>query len=405
MDMFWIIGADSFVYALNRMAQTPTTQFLARQLDHAEWEGFHFYDLIFPLFLFIVGVSLVFSLAKKEVSGRRDVLSRIFRRSVLLFLLGIFYSGGLSNAWPDIRLMGVLNRIALAYLFSALLFYFFKPRALAAIALGLLAGYWALLTFVPIRDVQLTKVDLALRAEQAGDINTAMHLRENGNFSAVKDSPAWAGAKQIFYSTVDRVTGKYGKGHNVADHFDFQFLPGRKYDVFFDPEGLLSTLPAIVSCLLGVFAGLLLRSQSVSANRKVIYLICSGIAAAALGWLWNIQIPVIKKIWTPSYTLVAGGYSTVLLGVFYFIVDVWQARTWCRPFMWIGMNSIAIYLASNMVGGFRKLATRLAGGDVSGFFDSHFAKGFGEMTVSAAGLILAFWLAHFLYRRKIFLRL
>jgi predicted acyltransferase len=139
IDMFWIIGADSLVYALNRMAQTPATRFLARQLDHAEWEGFHFYDLIFPLFLFIVGVSLVFSLARKQKTGRRAMLARIARRSVLLFLLGIFYSGGLSSVWPDVRLMGVLNRIALAYLFSALLFIFFKPRVLAAISLGLLA--------------------------------------------------------------------------------------------------------------------------------------------------------------------------------------------------------------------------------------------------------------------------
>src|SRR5512136_347956 len=109
-DMFWIIGADALVYALNRMSQTRPTSFLATQLEHAEWEGFHFYDLIFPLFIFIVGVSLVYSLTRTIAqAGRAEALRRIFRRSVLLFALGIFYSGGLTNPWPDVRLMGVLN--------------------------------------------------------------------------------------------------------------------------------------------------------------------------------------------------------------------------------------------------------------------------------------------------------
>jgi predicted acyltransferase len=103
--------------------------------------------------------------------------------------------------------------------------------------------------------------------------------------------------------------------------------------------------------------------------------------------------------------LVAGGYSAILLGVFYQIVDVWQARAWCQPFVWMGMNSITVYLASNMLGGFRKLAARIAGGDVQVFLDQHVAKGFGGMVVSIVGLLLAFWFVHFLYRRKVFLRL
>src|SRR5215467_10704285 len=146
-DMFWIIGADSLVSALNRMSKTGPTRFLATQLEHAEWEGFHFYDLIFPLFVFIAGVSLVFSLTKAiETAGRAEALKRVLRRGLLLFLIGIFYSGGFTHLWPDMRLMGVLNRIALAYLFAGLLFCFFKPRALVAFCAGLLLGYWALMT-------------------------------------------------------------------------------------------------------------------------------------------------------------------------------------------------------------------------------------------------------------------
>jgi predicted acyltransferase len=404
-DMFWIIGADSFVYALNRMTDTPVVRFLGRQLDHAEWEGFHFYDLIFPLFIFIVGVSLVFSLSKNREAGRATALIRIVRRSFLLFLLGIFYSGGLTNPWPDIRLMGVLNRIALAYFFAAILFTFFKPKVLAVLSIVLLAGYWALLTFVPIRDIQLTRESLGRQAELAKDSGTAQLFKNPVNFSAIKESAAWTAAEQLFYETDKKVSGKFDKGYNLANHLDFQYLPGRKYDVFFDPEGLLSTIPSIVSCLLGVFAGLLLRSPAIPGRRKAVYLICFGILASVLGWAWHFQIPLVKKIWTPSFVLVAGGYSSILLGFFYLVVDVWQARKWCKPFVWMGMNSITIYLANSIVGGFRRLSPRIVGGDVSSFFNSHVAQGAGDLVITAAGMFLAFWLVYFLYKRRIFLRI
>jgi predicted acyltransferase len=405
-DMFWIIGADSLIYALNGMSKSRPTSFLAEQLDHAEWAGFHFYDLIFPLFVFIVGVSLVFSLTKTiERAGRAEALKRVFRRSLLLFAVGIFYSGGFTSPWPDIRLMGVLNRIALAYFFGGLLFCFFKPRVLVAICVGILAGYWAIMTFVPVRDIQLTKDNLARLATRAGEKQTAALFEDEGNPSSVKNSPAWLAAEKMFYATTNRVVGKFDQGLNLANHIDFEYLPGRKYDTFFDPEGYLSTIPAVATCLLGVFAGLLLRNQSLQGTQKVVWLIAFGIAGIALGWLWNAQFPVIKKIWTSSYVLVAGGYSAILLGVFYLIVDVWQARAWCQPFVWMGMNSITIYLAGNILGDFRPLAMRLAGGDVKMFFDNAVAKGFGEMVISIVGLLLAFWIVHFLYERKIFLRL
>jgi predicted acyltransferase len=405
-DMFWIIGADSLVYALNRLSHTPATSFLADQLEHAEWEGFHFYDLIFPLFVFLVGVSIVFSLTKAIArAGRAEALKRVLRRTILLFLVALFYSGGFTNPWPDIRLMGVLNRIALAYGAAGLLFCFLKPRALALTCFGLLLGYWAVLTLVPIRDIQLEKTNLARLADQAGDPQSAALFRESGNPSAVKASPAWAAAEKIFYATTNRVTGKFGHGYNVSDHFDFQYLPGRKYDTFFDPEGFISTIPAVATCLLGVFAGLLLSNPIASDRNKVLYLVGAGLLSAALGWLWNLELPVIKKIWTSSYVLVAGGYSAILLGLFYWIVDVRQMRTWCQPFVWMGMNSITIYLTSNIIGGFRRLAARLAGGDIRLFFDQHLAKGSGDLLLSIVGLLLAFWFVYFLYRRRVFLRL
>jgi len=280
-DMFWIIGADALVGALNKMSHTGPTAFLANQLEHAEWEGFHFYDLIFPLFVFIVGVSLVFSLSKTiEQSGRTEAVKRVVRRGVLLYVIGIFYYGGFSNAWPGIRLVGVLNRIALAYFFAGLLFCFFKPRSLIGICAGLLIGYWALMSLVPIRDIQLTPTNIARLATEAGDTNTAAYFedKDSPNASTVRNNPAWTGAQRLFYSTTRLVIGKYEKGYNLSDHTDFQHLPGKKWDTFSDPEGLLSTIPAVATCLLGVLAGLLLKNQKVQDSRKVAYLIGVGLA-------------------------------------------------------------------------------------------------------------------------------
>lgn len=404
-DMFWIIGAESLVWALHQMRPSKPVQFLARQFEHADWEGFRFYDLIFPLFIFMAGVSLVFSLGRiLTESGRTAAVKRIIRRSVILFALGVIYYGGVSSPWPDIRIMGVLNRIALAYLFAGLLFCFFKPRTLACIAVVTLLLYWGALALIPIRDIRLDKAYLAELAEKTGDRRSALLLREPGNPSAVKNSEAWAAAVRLFNATTNRVTGKYEKGLNLVNHFDFQYLPGRKWDVFFDPEGILSTFPAVVTCLLGVFAGLLLKDPNVASLRKVALLVGIGIMSAVLGWLWNPLFPVIKKIWTSSYVLVAGGYSAILLGLFYLVVDVWELRFWCKPFVWIGMNSITVYLTSNFVGGFRKLAARIAGGDIQMWFNAHVARGAGDMLVAVVGLLLMFWFVNFLYRKEIFLR-
>ena len=410
-DMFWIIGADSLVYALSRMSQNPATKFLAAQLDHAEWAGFRFYDLIFPLFVFMVGASIVFSLTKIiNESGRVGAMHRVLKRGILLFLIGLIYSGGVTEPWPNMRLMGVLNRIALAYTAAGLLFICFKPRTLVGVCGGLLIGYWALLSFVPIRDIQLEKENLAILAERAGDPRSARLFREAGNAaainpSALKDSALWATTELIYAATTNRVTGKFEPGYNLANHFDFEHLPARKYDLFYDPEGILSTIPAVATCLLGVFAGLILQSGAFSTDKKLLWLFGAGVAGVALGWGWGLQFPVIKKIWTSSYVLVAGGYSALLLGAFYLVVDVWKYQRWCQPFVWMGMNAITIYLIKNFLGGtFSKLSARVLGGDVKLWLDAHVAKGFGDLLIAVGGLLIAFWLVRFLHQKKIFLR-
>jgi len=405
-DMFWIVGAASLVAALKRMSPNAVTQFLSYELGHASWEGFHFYDLIFPLFVFISGVSLVFSLSKAlDKNGRTEVLKRLFRRGLLLYAAGIFYYGGLDNAWPGIRMLGVLQRIAIAYFFAGLLFCLFKTRVLAGICVGLLVGYWALMTFVPIRDIQLTKRNLGALAAKAGDTNAVALFDQDGNPSTMRNSPVWAAAERMYYATTNRVTAKFIAGLNLSDHCDFLYLPGRRYSNFYDPEGLLSTIPAVATALLGVFAGLLLKNSQVRDEKKIVYLVSFGLTGVLLGWLWNMQFPVIKKIWTSSFVLVAGGYSAILLAAFYWIVDVLGYQRWCRPFVWIGMNSITIYLVENITGGFDRIAERFVGGDVKAFFDSHVAQGFGDLIIALLGLLLALLLMRFLYQRKVFLRI
>lgn len=383
-DMFWIVGGDSLAAALDKTGGgRGITGLLGEQLEHVEWAGFHFYDLIFPLFVFIVGVSLVFSLSRTiEQHGRGEALKRVFKRSVLLFLVALFYSGGFSTHWPDIRLLGVLNRIALCYFFASLIYCFVPRRGMVAICAGLLFGYWALMTFVPFPDVRPVNAAGELISQKQTATNTA----------------------QLNFASTNRLQGVFEPGLNLANYLDAKYLPGKKWDKTWDPEGILSTLPAIASCLLGVFAGLFLKSSRVDDRKKVLWLVGAGMVGVVAGFAWGLQFPVVKKIWTSSFVLVAGGYSAVLLGVFYLVVDVLKFQGWCQPFVWIGMNPITIYLTDNVVS-FRRVAARFLGGDVQGFFNSAVTSGFGDLVLSLGEAGLAILLAWWLYRRRIFLRL
>ena len=308
--------------------------FLGTQLHHAPWEGFTFYDFVFPLFIFITGVAIVLSLPRLvEREGRAKAHLRVLRRALLLYGLGLIYYGGIKHGWHDIRFLGVLQRIAICYLVAALLFLNFNLRGLIATFVALLVGYWALMTFVPVPGI---------------------------------------GA------------GHFGPDQNLANWIDANYLPGRLWDKTRDPEGLLSTLPAIGTCLLGVFAGMLLRDIRVKPDQKSLWLIGAGIVLVLAGHLWALQFPIIKAIWTSSFVLVAGGYSAILLGVAHQIVDVWGLKKWATIFVWIGANAILLYFLNGLIG-FEPVATRIVGDNITDFFDDLVTDGTGAVRRQSRG--------------------
>ena len=347
--MFWILGAEAIVHDLAKVHRGPVVQVLDAQMNHKPWDGFAFYDLIFPLFVFIAGVSLVFSLSRLiETEGREAAIKRIVIRSLVLYLLGVVYYGGFSKHFADVRLLGVLQRIALCYLSAGLLFCFVRVNGLVAVVVALLVGYWSLMTYVPVPGI---------------------------------GPPSLA------------------EGKNLANYIDAQFLPGRKWDGDHDPEGLLSTLPAVASCLLGVLAGLLLRHNKIGPYEKAFCLLIAGAAGVGLGFAWGIEFPVIKKLWTSSFVLVAAGYSAMLLGAFYLVLDVWQWRHWAGPLVWIGANPITLYLLDGIVN-YRDLAERCIGGDLGQVV----FRQYGPLAVSTLAVLFMLAVARFLFVRQIFLR-
>jgi predicted acyltransferase len=358
-SIFWIIGGDGAVLALDRILKDkgPTLSaiggFLGTQMSHAPWEGLRFYDFVFPLFLFVTGVSIVLALPRLvESEGRTQAHLRVLRRALVLYGLGLIFYGGISQHWSDVRFVGILQRIAICYLFASLLFLNLDWRGLVVALVALLGGYWALMTFVLVPGI---------------------------------------GA------------GSFAPDANLANWIDAHYLPGRLWDKTRDPEGLLSTLPAIGTCLLGVLAGLLLKDERLTPSERSLWLIGAGIAMVAAGYLWGLQFPIVKSIWTSSFVLVAGGYSAILLGAIYQVADVWGWKTWATIFVWIGVNAITLYFINGVVG-FQPFARRFVGGDIAAWLNQTVTPGTGLFVTHVVGLAFAVALAGFLYRRKIFLR-
>jgi predicted acyltransferase len=351
-DMFWIIGGEEIFHVLAQTTGWAGAVFMADQFTHVDWNGYRPYDNIFPLFLFLAGVSTPFAIGSRfEKGDARFILARkIIQRGLILVLLGVLYNNGLfQKPIGEWRFPSVLGRIGLAGMFAQLIYLYTYPNQRAQYVWfgGLLLGYWALLLF---------------------------------------------GAAPGF------APGDLTMEGNVVSYLDRLILPGKLHKGIHDPEGLLSTLPAIGTGLLGVFAGTLLRRKDMTETRKVLWLTGTGVVCVAVGWLWNVVLPVNKNLWTSSFVLVAGGWSFLMLALFYWIIDVRGWQRWSFFFVVIGMNSILIYLVGEVLD-FDHATEYLFGGMLQ----------HTNLAVNGVGMVLGFlavkWaFLYFLYRMNVFLR-
>lgn len=301
-DMLFIMGLSGLVVSLCELWPGELSTWLTAQMGHAAWHGFFHHDTIFPLFLFIAGISFPFSVAKQRANGldERRIVAKVVRRALTLVLLGLVYNGLFKLEWATLRIPSVLGRIGLAWMFAALLFLNFGVRARAAIAVAILVGYGAVLQFV-----------------QAPDMPDAGILTREGN---------------------------------IVGYIDRMIMPSHLYKkALFDPEGLLSTLPAVVTAMLGMFAGEFVRSDRFSGNRKAAYMALGAVVLLLSTCCVSPLQPINKMLWTPAFVFAAGSYSLAMFALFYYLVDVLQWRRWTYFFKVVGVNSITIYLLQRIV--------------------------------------------------------
>lgn len=375
-DMFWIVSGEGIFHGLAaavknkygliqdkttwQIATTEQLSFFERilvgisnQLHHTVWNGFTFYDLIFPLFIFIAGVSMPFSYSR-QLSGGSDARKKIYRslikRTFILLLLGMIVNGLLQfKPYDEIRFASVLGRIALSCFVAAIIYLNASFRWRIAWVVLLLLGYWLMLMVIPVQGFG------------AGD------LTAEGNFAAF----------------IDRL-----------------FLPGKLHRTVYDPEGVLSTIPAIATALLGVFTGEFLRLQQPAKQKKTLYLVIAGAALVFTGWLWSFVFPINKNLWTSSFVLYTGGWSLLLLALFYFAIDVVGFKTWSMPFVWLGCNSILIYMAAHGVVNFLSTSEFVFGGLIK-----QFSPQWNEALLWTGVALIQFIALYLLYKRKLFLKL
>lgn len=351
-DMFFIMGGDVLFRSLGRLFPDTFWATIGTQMYHKAWNGFAFEDLIFPLFLFIAGISFPFSLAKQRESGKSeaDIRRKILSRGLKLVLLGCIYNGLLQFDFEHQRYASVLARIGLAWMFAALLATRLQSKGRMAVVAVLLLGYWALLAGVPAPDA--------------------------------------AGA------------GVFTMEGSLVGYVDRLLLPGGLHGGIHDPEGLLSTLPAVASALLGIQAGEFVRwrKEGLSESRKAVYMALAGVVLIGLAQLWNPLFPINKNLWTSSFVCQAAGWSLLLFSLFYYVIDVREWRRGSFFFTVIGLNSITIYLAQEFID-FWKTSGALFGGVVSLFPESVHG-----VVASLAYIATCWGFLYFLYRQRIFLK-
>lgn len=352
--------------ALMIVVNNPGSDVSYSFLEHADWNGWTLADLVFPFFLFIVGVAIPYSFGDRIAQGesRRKLLLKVVRRSIVLFMLGLFLNGFPYYDLATLRVMGVLQRIALCYFFAALIFLSFNARKQAMIAGLIPISYWAMMTLVPV--------------------------------------PGYG-------------AGVLSKQANLASYVDILLL-GRQHlwegsMTWGDPEGLLSTIPAVATTLFGVLAGKYLRSNR-SPLEKATYFFFIGIVGIVAGLLWNFWFPINKSLWTSSYVALTGGISFIFLATCYYVIDIKKHVTWTKPFIILGMNAIIIYVLSEIVSSVVYAKVTLGNGTTTALkpfvYRNYFASWAGSLNGSLfyalAYLMLWIAVAGILYKRRIFIK-
>lgn len=362
-DMFWIMGAEEIFHtmALAFHKQSPFWNALSNQFTHPDWNGFHCYDLIFPLFLFMAGVSTPFSVGRELEKGksREQLLLRVMKRTIILILLGFLVNNGLQlRPIAEFRFPSVLGRIGIAYMFANIIYLYAKEWAQIFWFFFFIVGYYLLLKFT------------SAPGFHAGD------LTPQGNF---------------------------------ASYMDRTILPGRLYVPFpdgrpnmHDPEGLFSTIPAISTGLLGILAGLTLKNKQLSQMAKVFRLAIAGVIFLIVAQIWNLDFPINKNLWSSSFVMHVGGLSLLLMALFYYIIDVKGYKSWAFFFKVIGMNSILIYISGHFIkwsyanDGFFKWLEQLT---------TNVFGALAAAVVMSITFVLVKWaFLYYLYQKKTFLR-
>jgi predicted acyltransferase len=357
-----IISVDIFrgmTIVLMILVNTPGTwSSVYAPFLHAEWHGYTPTDLVFPFFLFIVGTSISFSYKDKTASPA--IYKKITIRSLKLIGLGLFL-GAFTLSFPfikdfaDIRFPGVLQRIGVVFFFASLLFLHTKWKTLVGISAFLLVGYWLLMVFVPVNGIE---------------------------------------------STLERAP------NNLANYIDLQVLGTHMWKTDYDPEGLLSTIPAIVSALLGIFTGLILTSKQ---GKKATLLVGMGGSFLIIGHLWDLFFPINKALWTSSFVLVTAGWANLVLALIYYLTDVKKIQ-FGSLFRYAGANAIILYFLSSFIS--KILGMIKVNGDSSlhgWLFQSIYVHDFMSMQMSSllyALTVVGFYvlLGYVLHKKGIFIK-
>ncbi len=348
-SMFWIIGGSSLVHRLTKLTACEWDNIIGAQMGHSGWAGFKFYDLIFPLFMFLAGVAIPYAVSSKLDKGvsRKILFLRILKRVGLLVFLGMIYNGFLHLEFEKFRFASVLGQIGIAYGIGATIVLFSEKRLTVFFwSIGIMSLYTAVQFLIPVPDHGagiLTKV---------GSINS---------------------------------------------YIDQMLLPGRLLFKTYDPEGLLCCISASILVLFGAQAGFLLRSERLSGCKKVAILAAAGVALLALSFGLSPYYPCIKRIWTTTFNLMGGGYSLLLLAFFYLFIDVWKFSRWSYFFSIIGVNSITVYLGIQIIN-FNHTTHYLFGG-ITHLFGTY------ERVVFFTALIAIEWFVLWvLYKKNIFMK-